>query len=80
MSRQNTIRLIIGLILLPVLLTGCATVVFDPRGCPRERDYTQAEDKRLEQESKTWGSMTQIAMVDYLKLRDKAKACRSVKP
>ncbi len=62
--------------LLTTLLGGCATTVFDPRACPNERRYTKAEqDQFLADLPKTPASI-QGAMVDYGKLRDKARACR----
>lgn len=66
-------------ILLLTFLSGCATAVFDARACPTERAYTKAEqDQFLKDMPKTPPSI-QGAMVDYGKLRDKARACRGIK-
>lgn len=63
-------------ILLTLLLTDCAKTVFDARACPRERAYSKAEqDQFLNDLGKTPASI-RGAMVDYGKLRDKARACR----
>ena len=64
------------LTILLLLLSGCATGVFDPRACPQERKYTQVELNRLADEVDRAGPATKSAMVDYGKLRDKARACR----
>lgn len=62
--------------ILAPLLTACATTIFDKRACPDERKYTKAEqDQFLKDLAKTPMSI-QGAMVDYEKLRDKARACR----
>lgn len=68
----------LALILLPTLLSGCAGQRFRADGCPIERKYTKAEqDQFLADLPKTPPSV-QSAMADYLKLRDKARACRGV--
>jgi hypothetical protein len=59
-----------------VPLSACSTTVFDPRGCPREKEYTKAEQARLAAELPKAGPALQAAMVDYGRLRDKARACR----
>jgi hypothetical protein len=56
--------------------SGCATAVFDPRACPVERSYTRAEQTQLANELAKSGPAVKSAMVDYGKLRDKARACR----
>jgi len=53
--------------------------VFDPRACPVERTYTQAEQEALAKEYRTTGPAIKAALVDYGKLRDKARACRGLK-
>lgn len=66
-------------ILLTPLLTGCASTTFDARACPTERQYTKEEQARLADEYAKAGPALQGAMIDYGKLRDKSRACRSVK-
>lgn len=67
----------LALMTLSLLLTGCATAVFDPRGCPTEKKYTKAQQQQLADETEKAGPMVQTAMTDYGKLRDKARACRN---
>lgn len=57
----------------------CSTTVFDPRACPTERKYTKAEQDQFLKDLPTTPASIQGAMVDYGKLRDKARACRGVK-
>lgn len=67
------------LILPTLLLTSCATAVFDPRACPQEKKYTKAEQQKFLDELPTTPPAIKQAMVDYGKLRDKARACRGGK-
>lgn len=64
---------------LALLISGCATATFDPRACPVERTYSAAEQLTLAEELKAAGPAVKSALVDYGKLRDKARACRGVK-
>lgn len=63
---------------LTLLISGCGTATFDPRACPVERTYSQAEQLKLADELKAAGPTVKSAFVDYGKLRDKARACRGV--
>lgn len=66
-------------ILLLTLLTGCASTVFDKRACPTEKKYTAAEqDKFLADLGKAPASI-QGVVGDYMKDRDKMRACRGEK-
>lgn len=61
---------------LALSISGCATGIFDPRACPREKAYTRAQQVAIADELKSAGPALKGAMVDYMKLRDKARACR----
>jgi hypothetical protein len=56
------------------VLSTCVT--FDPRACPTEKVYTRSEQQQLAAEYKKLPPATKQAIVDYLDLRDKARACR----
>lgn len=63
-----------------MLLTGCAgDPVFDARACPVEKTYTAEEQKQMAADLPKTPSSIQTAIVDYGKLRDKARACRGQK-
>lgn len=62
--------------ILMTLLSGCAGVIFDPRACPREQEYTKQQQEQAARELPKAGPMVQRFIVDYGKLRDKARACR----
>lgn len=66
----------LALTMLALSISGCATAVFDERACPRERAYTREQQAKIADELEKAGPAIQGAMVDYLKLRDKARACR----
>lgn len=72
-----------GWLIAPVLalmLAGCATdTVFDPRACPVEKQYTLEEQKQMAADLPKAPPSIQTAIVDYGKLRDKARACRGQK-
>lgn len=53
--------------------------VFDERACPRERQYTRAQQAAIADDLARAGAALQGAIVDYQKLRDKARACRGAK-
>ena len=67
------------MILLATLLSGCATAHFDARACPTIRGYTKAQMTALADELVKAGPALQSMAVDYLKLRDKVRACRGAK-
>lgn len=69
----------LALIPMTMLLASCQTAVFDARACPTERAYSKAEQQKLAAELRSAGPALRSAMVDYGKLRDKARACRGVK-
>lgn len=60
-------------------LSSCAHSVFDERACPNERRYTKAEQQQFLDDMPSAPPSIQSAMVDYGKLRDKARACRGEK-
>jgi len=60
-----------------LLLSGCVT--FDERACPREREYSRAELQELAKQYELSPPAIKQAMIDYQKLRDKARACRGVR-
>jgi hypothetical protein len=62
--------------MIALLMSGCAAAVFDERACPREKQYTKAQQTALADDLAKAGPALKGAMVDYLKLRDKARACR----
>lgn len=64
-----------SVIIIALFLSACATT-FDPRACPREREYTRAEQKIIAAEFKKAPVIIQGVAVDYGKLRDMARACR----
>jgi hypothetical protein len=58
------------------LLAGCASTVFDPRACPRERVYTRAEQTAIADAMPRTPPVIVGALIDYTKLRDQSRACR----
>lgn len=64
-----------------LVLSGCVTdnAVFDPRGCPREKTYTAEQQTQIANDLKKTPRSVKSAMIDYGKLRDKARACRGEK-
>lgn len=64
------------LMTLSPLMSGCAGTTFDPLACPVEKTYTAEEQAQLRAELPTAGPAIRGAMIDYGKLRDKARACR----
>jgi hypothetical protein len=60
-----------------MLISGCETAVFDARACPKEKPYSRAFQNQLADELPKAGPAIREAMVDYGKLRDKARACRN---
>lgn len=67
-------------VMLGLMLAGCAApAVFDKRACPVERTYTKAEQAQLGRDMQDTPASIQGAMVDYGKLRDKSRACRSAR-
>lgn len=66
----------LALMILAPLASGCATAIFDKRACPDERKYTRAEQDQFLRDMPKTPLSIQGAMVDYEKLRDKARACR----
>ena len=69
----------LALIALTLLTSGCVTAVFDARACQTERKYTRAQQVAIADELKKSGPAIKSAIIDYGKLRDKAKACRGIK-
>lgn len=69
----------LALTLLTLPLAGCETAVFDARACPTERVYTKAQQDAIAAEYVKSGPAIKGAIVDYGKLRDKARACRGAK-
>lgn len=67
---------IVAVIALTTLLGGCVTAVFDPRACPPVREYSKAELQKLAAAYEKSPPEIKRAVGDYLKLRDKARACR----
>lgn len=61
-----------------LLLAGCASevAVFDARACPREKVYSKAQQAKMADDLAKSPPSIRNAFVDYLKLRDKARACR----
>lgn len=57
-------------------VSSCASSVFDARACPNERVYTGAEQRAMLAALPKTPPIVKQAMVDYGKLRDKARACR----
>lgn len=66
----------LALMTLSLLISGCETAVFDARACPTEKTYTKQQQIKIAEELKKAGPALQGAIVDYGKLRDKARACR----
>lgn len=77
MRKLNTIKSISAPILLLMLLGGCATAIFDKRACPPVKNYTKAQQAEFLKDLGNTPTSIQGAMVDYGKLRDKARACRA---
>lgn len=75
--RRSMMRSLLVLIPTTMLLVGCATAHFDTRACPPLKSYSRDEQLRLKKELETAGPMIRQASVDYLKLRDFVRACRS---
>jgi hypothetical protein len=69
----------LALMTLALLTSGCATAVFDKRACPVERSYSRQQQIAIADELKSAGPAIKGAMTDYLKLRDKVRACRGQK-
>lgn len=69
----------LGLILLGLLASGCQTAVFDARACPMIKQYTKVELNKMGDELEKAGPALQAMSVDYLKLRDRVRACRGIK-
>lgn len=66
-----------------IFLAGCTGVertAFDPRGCPREKEYTKEEQAKIAAALPEAPAIIQQVVVDYGKLRDKSRACRGEKP
>jgi hypothetical protein len=61
---------------LSLFVASCQTAVFDPRACPVEASYTRAEQKAAADALPRADPIIQRMVVDYGKLRDKARACR----
>lgn len=59
-----------------MVISSCSTAVFDARACPVERKYTKAEQTALADALPKSPHIVKVAIVDYGKLRDKARACR----
>lgn len=62
-----------------LLLAGCAArevPVFDARACPREKPYTKEQQAQMARDLDQTPKSIQQGFVDYLKLRDQARACR----
>jgi hypothetical protein len=76
---MSIVKLTISLMMCATLLTACATTDFDPRACPREKTYSAAEQKQLAEATEKAATIVQRAMVDYGKLRQKARVCRGAK-
>jgi hypothetical protein len=74
----RTLRLTL-VIVLGAAVSSCASTVFDKRACPVERKYSKAEQDQFLRDLDRTPTSIQGAMVDYGKLRDKARACRGVK-
>ena len=65
------------LVVLGMALSSCATTgVFDARACPREKLYSKEEQERFLNDLPKAPKSIQGLVVDYGKLRDKARACR----
>jgi hypothetical protein len=62
-----------------MLTSGCATAVFDKRACPKEKEYTREQQTRIADALVRADPVLKSAMVDYGKLRDKARACRGAR-
>lgn len=70
----------IALLACALLLGGCASdAVFDARACPTEKTYTAEQQAQMATDLERTPPSIQGAMVDYSKLRDKARACRGKK-
>lgn len=78
-TRSGLMKSTVALMILAPLISGCETANFDARGCPQERNYTREEQAAIADQLKLAGPAVKSAMVDYGKLRDKARACRGVK-
>lgn len=65
------------LIATTLALGGCSTLTaFDPRGCPRVKQYSGDEQRKLAADLAQSPKSIQGAMVDYGKLRDESRACQ----
>lgn len=69
----------LALTLLTMLLSGCATAVTDPRLCPTIQSYTRDQLNAMADELQHAGPALRRMSVDYMKLRDKVRACRGGK-
>jgi hypothetical protein len=65
-------------------LTGCVRTVFEPRlevFCPSIESYSQEFNQKIadEVQSLPAGSATEAALIDYIRLRDRIRACNEAK-
>lgn len=76
---HNAKRLLLPLLIVPVLLTGCATANSDSAVCPPVIEYSPEFQGRLadELEALPEGSALERAMIDYGRVRSELRACRS---
>lgn len=63
-------------IILGLSLTACTTVPFDRMACPPIKKYTKQEQQQFLNDLGKTPASIQGMMVDYQKLRDKARACQ----
>ena len=71
--------MILAAILSATLLSGCVTEassVVDRRVCPVEKRYTSVELAALGKAIQAADPVIQQAAIDYMRLRDHARACR----
>lgn len=79
LTAVKTLR-VVFLIVCGVVISSCAsTAVFDPRACPVEKTYTREELRQAADALDRADPILQGFMVDYGRLRDKARACRGVR-
>lgn len=63
-----------------ILLSGCGRTVFEPRlevFCPSLKSYSEQFNEKLadEVQSLPAGTATETALIDYIELRDRIRAC-----
>ena len=63
-----------------ILLSGCGRTVFEPRlevFCPSLKNYSTQFNEQLadEVQSLPAGTATETALIDYIELRDRIRAC-----